>query len=872
MVHTTLGTVLHPSRPAALSLILVALTAGAAPKSPAEPPPRIDCYGDPLPPGALARMGSIRLRHFWADMVFSADGKTLNSCAGDGAIRRWSLATGKQVWHKQLWRPKEGESWWSSWRKAFSSDGKLLAAIEGDVVSLYDTATGKEQGRLSVGPAWGLPSISPDGKILAVQIPPKQGKEETIRIQLWDVSARKKGPVLTLKDAGSIRAGPVFSRDGKILAITHVVGLSLWDTATGRQLRGVRVDGPALALSPDGKTVATPDGFDETASLWATATLEKPVTLQPSPAVHRTGYKTIALAFSPDGGLLALGGKEDIYLWDVAARKQRLRLTDRGASSIVFAPDGKTLASRGSGNAIRLWDVSTGRQLHPRPGHDSAVSSLAVSPDGKVVASGSAEPELCLWDAATGKPLHLLRGHEREILSHSCAFSPDGKWVVSGGDEGAFQLWDAATGKKLRRMEIPVHQGWPIWYYDVATFQVSPDGKRLTAIGLDHAQPKQTQVYVWDTATGKLLVRRPYKVDIRKRDDSAWRVEKHCAFTPDGEGVTVWTGTGLSIEDTTTGRVLATLSEGVGRTVVFSPDGQLVAAGILKPKKDPFEEYHPFEEYPIEGFSLIESATGQEVLRLKTGDGCLAAFSPDGRLFATSDGEAIQVWDVGTGVRLFRRPWTEEAGPASSLVFLPGAQTVATGLYDGTILVWDLEPGTWPKITSAKELDRQQLDALWADFAGDARKAHRAIHALAAAPAQAVPLLKDRLRPAAPVDAKHLDKLLAELDSDRFAVREQVAKELTQLSERVEPALHRLLENKPSLEVRQRVEAILGGPRPVPPVATLRVLRALRVLERVGTPEARGVLRNLGSGAAARETCEAKAALERLAARTAPGR
>jgi hypothetical protein len=135
-----------------------------------------------------------------------------------------------------------------------------------------------------------------------------------------------------------------------------------------------------------------------------------------------------------------------------------------------------------------------------------------------------------------------------------------------------------------------------------------------------------------------------------------------------------------------------------------------------------------------------------------------------------------------------------------------------------------------------------------------------------------VPILKDRLLPAEAVNAGRLSKLLAELDSDQFTVREQAAKELSQLSERVEPAVRRLLQDKPSLEVRNRVKAILAGARPIPPAATLRSLRAIQVLERIGTPEARGVLRNLASGAAARETREAKAALERLAARTPLGR
>jgi hypothetical protein len=185
---------------------------------------------------------------------------------------------------------------------------------------------------------------------------------------------------------------------------------------------------------------------------------------------------------------------------------------------------------------------------------------------------------------------------------------------------------------------------------------------------------------------------------------------------------------------------------------------------------------------------------------------------------------------------------------------------------DGTVLMWDLAQETWPKTLIAKDLGGKELDTLWADLASDARKAHRAIHVLAASPAQAVPFLKEHLQPAAEVETKRLAKLLSDLDDEAFAVRQDAAKELTQLSEQIEPALRRVLQGKPPLEVRKRIEVILKEARPVPSRATLRTLRAVRVLERIDTPETRCVLRKLAGGVAgAPETREAKAALERLA-------
>jgi HEAT repeat protein len=124
---------------------------------------------------------------------------------------------------------------------------------------------------------------------------------------------------------------------------------------------------------------------------------------------------------------------------------------------------------------------------------------------------------------------------------------------------------------------------------------------------------------------------------------------------------------------------------------------------------------------------------------------------------------------------------------------------------------------------------------------------------------------KDNLRPAAETDLKQVPRLLADLDSDQFATRENAAKELAKLREEIEPALRKVLEGQPSEEMRRRVKELLDLPRAVPSGETLRTLRAIQVLERIGTKEACEVLKKLSTGAqAARETREAKEALERL--------
>jgi hypothetical protein len=190
---------------------------------------------------------------------------------------------------------------------------------------------------------------------------------------------------------------------------------------------------------------------------------------------------------------------------------------------------------------------------------------------------------------------------------------------------------------------------------------------------------------------------------------------------------------------------------------------------------------------------------------------------------------------------------------------------LATGLEDGTILEWDLAPET----RDAKELSPTELDGLWADLAGpDARRAYRAIHLLVASRAPAIAYLRDHLHAVAEVDGNRVQRLLADLDSEQFMVREAATKELAMLAEQVEPALRRVLEGRPSLEVRRRVEKLLAAPPVAPSAATLGTLRAIQILEWIGTPEAEQILWELATGAsAARATRTAKASLERLAKR-----
>ncbi len=290
---------------------------------------RKDYYGDPLPPGTLARMGTVQLRHEGANLAFSADGKTLISAGWDATVRFWDLATGKQARHTPI---QSGVA-----IARLSPDGKVLAALGGERLYLYDTATGEERRHL---PAEGVGHrnliFSGDGRCLATLI----GIQDNYTIRLWDAHTAKER--LTLKRLSQVNSLRL-SSDGKFLAYIQGDEIHIVDTATSRELCKGRVGGHDWAFSPDAKMLASAT-YKGTVTLWQASDLKKLATLTPSPGVAGRLFQTPRLRFSPDGKRLAVGGLEVLVLWDVAAGKERLRLADRAAKELVFSADGKTLA------------------------------------------------------------------------------------------------------------------------------------------------------------------------------------------------------------------------------------------------------------------------------------------------------------------------------------------------------------------------------------------------------------------------------------------------------------------------------------------------------------------------------------------------
>jgi WD40 repeat protein len=511
------------------------------------------------------------------------------------------------------------------------------------VIRLVDPGTGKLV-RALVGHEGTVHALAwfPNGTLVSA------GQDGTVR--LWQAKSGKLLRTLPI-NTPNLACSP----DGRTLAYHRQARVVLRDLKTGaeRTLAGPPALGVALAFSPDGKLLARAAALE--VHVWQVASGK----LWQRLTGHTAGV--IALAFSPDSQRLASGSHDrTLRVWEVGPGRQAWFRKEPGpVSSVAWAPDGTavvaaTSPSAGARNAVVRRDAKTGEPARPPLlGAAAGTTVVAWSPDGKVVAAGS--PALWLWQAGTGRVLQSLGGHPE--TSAVLTWSGDGKLLLSGSNQGV-RFWDLASGQHLG------HSGGG--RCDVLA--CAPDGKLAAlARGFDSLV---------------VLVPAPPAKGLRSLKEHTGKVLA-LAFAPgsqqlasggDDQVVRLWPINPDTILGKTPQPVPRRLV-GVGaavRALAFAPDGALLAAGGAGPK-----------------VCLWRVATGaleRTLTGVPAGTSSLA-WSADGTQLAGSSGKGVRLWDVRAGsFRDLKGP----SGAVTRLAWTQGGETLLGLGEDGSVLSWDV--------------------------------------------------------------------------------------------------------------------------------------------------------------------------------------
>jgi WD40 repeat protein len=734
-------------------------------------------------------------------VAFSPDGKTVASGGREGGLYLWDARTGKEI--AALPRHRLGVQ-----SITFSPDGKLLASSGGDpALRLWEIAAGKER-RIFSGQGGEVASVcfSADGKTLA-------SGDDSGTARLWDVATGRER--IAINHPRYALASVSLSPDGKILASGSCRdGVRLWNAQTGKMLRNLidsdRIDNH-VAFTRDGKRLLV---TGSRIALWDVQTGKKMKDLARC-------YEGIPVAaVSADGRLLAIAGfadRRDVRVWNLNVVDEPICIPggERGASSLAFAPDGKTLALGTFEGRLCLVDITTGKDRIEVEGHLGPVNGLGFAPDGKTLAT-SGDRTVRLWD--------MKRFRQRDSLQHdedtwSVAFSLDGRLLACGTGnpeserrQGAVYLWDAATRKRQATIRDPAESQC------VRSLSFSSDSELLAWAG----NCKEAQPRVWHVPGSKQLT--PL---------STWeRIGATVvAFAPDGRTLaTTGRSNDIHIYQLPTWRERRVLegNHGTVRTIAFSPDGLLLASAGWD-----------------SAIRVWETPTGHEIRRWTGHQGGIEAlvFFPDSRRLAVAgvDG-VIRIWDVLGGE--LRSRLEGHRGEVTCLAVSPDGKLLASGSRDGTVLLWRVD--NLPALT-VTPLPASELDALWDTLGStNAAEGYRAVGTLASMPQQSVAFLEERVFRSLPTDAQ-VQRWIEELDHRRYPVRQQAERQLEQWTHLTAPAMRKALEGGPSLHVRRRIEDIvsrLDWPVGHFPEA-VRLQRVVRALELAGTPRARHLLARL---------------------------
>jgi WD40 repeat protein len=622
--------------------------------------------------------------------AFRSDGRTLLVAYGNRTLRFWDPSTGKPsgdlVPHPQLVTAA-----------AIAPDGRsALAAGQDRVIRRIDPATGRVIGELLRHPA-----------VVKHVRYERDGREFTTVghdgiVRRWDAETGTPRGVAVVHDLSVTTIAS--SSDSRSLLKVSEGSLpewrfgQLWDRdghALGLPFPMFSVSEASLDIDPDAEAILA-------------ATIRGPLLARLALGLHVTGSvpdRDAPVRFSRDGKTaLTVGTDGSLRLWDVASLKPRGPAFQASRSIMALSPDGQLAATRGPGDAVKLWSTTQGKLVAALDTRDAPVRHLSLSPDGTVAISWSdsakqfitpAQFDVRRWDVATGRSIDPPLSHNSGI--RWAEFSPGGSTVLTLGDQDDAKLWNASTGRLIG--------SWPLkpdGSVQAAAFH--PDGKTLATGGAGGTLSR------WSTSTG-LAVGLPLSVG------SAIRL---IAYAAKGQVLMTISTDSTSLWDAETGRRLATLLRANGQPLftgsagygaALSPDGMRVLT----------------RESFTGQTRLWDAATGRPL-----GPSCAIAGSPvlssdDGSIVVMMATNGPQVWDLSAGVQ------------RGAFYPFGDALEVASRSHDGRKVLAALPAGPDPRGGEiphrGKRAGRYQLrDATSARPAGDPFTLDETVAALALGP------------------------------------------------------------------------------------------------------------------------------------------